>query len=61
MIFLIIESIIYAKNEGTEDVVWTTLDYIYSLCSILEIDLDFHVTEKLKYNATRAYKHGKNY
>ena len=25
------------------------------------IDIDFHITEKLKYNETRAFKHGKNY
>ena len=30
-------------------------------CKVWNIDLEFHVTEKLKYNATRPYKHGKNY
>jgi len=37
---------------------------IYSIieyCSKYKIDLNFHVTEKLKYNSTRPYKHGKNY
>ena len=37
---------------------------IYSIieyCSKYDIALDFHVTEKLKYNSTRPYKHGKNY
>jgi len=30
-------------------------------CKVWNIDREFHVTEKLKYNATRPYKHGKNY
>lgn len=30
------------------------------LTNQMNIDLDFHVTEKLKYNKTRPYKHGKN-
>jgi len=38
-----------------------TLRWIQTACKLWNIDLEFHVTEKLKYNATRPYKHGKNY
>lgn len=34
---------------------------IESLCASLEIDLEWHVKQKMKYNAQREYKHGKAY
>ena len=37
------------------------IDDIIQMCESWNIDLNFHVTEKLKYNSTRPYKHGKNY
>lgn len=40
-------------------IVNNSIDAIDYLCHIKGIDLDFHVTEKLKYNKTRPYKHGK--
>jgi hypothetical protein len=61
MIFSVIETLIYAKIEGEDEMIWTCLDCIHTVCYMLKIDLDFHVTEKLKYNATRPYKHGKKY
>jgi hypothetical protein len=32
---------------------------LYRLAEDLDIDLDFHIQEKMKYNTTRAKKHGK--
>ena len=34
---------------------------IFDLAGGFGIDLDFHVSQKLRYNATREYKHGKKY
>lgn len=37
------------------------INLIYGLSKHENIDLMWHVQEKLKYNATRPYKHGKKY
>ena len=34
---------------------------LFDLAGGFGIDLDFHVSQKLRYNATREYKHGKKY
>jgi len=34
---------------------------IFDLAGGFGIDLDFHVSQKLRYNATRPHKHGKKY
>ncbi|MBA4274064.1 MAG: hypothetical protein C0436_00260 [Alphaproteobacteria bacterium] len=34
---------------------------LFDLCGYLGIDIDAHVTAKMKYNATRPPKHGKRY
>ena len=34
---------------------------IFDLAGGFGIDLDFHVSQKLRYNATREHKHGKKY
>ena len=35
--------------------------YVASLSEVMNIDLEFHVKEKVKYNRGREYKHGKRY
>ena len=44
-------SVIYSK----------ALLYVIRYCDLHEIDLYAHIVLKMKYNATRAYKHGKKY
>ena len=39
----------------------TLLHYIYLYCHCKHIDLEWHVNEKIRYNQTREYKHGKRY
>lgn len=34
---------------------------LFDLAGGFGIDLDFHVSQKLRYNATREHKHGKKY
>ena len=48
----------YVKDTF-EDEIADTLIRIFDLAGKLDIDLDFHVREKMKYNSKRKYKHGK--
>jgi len=34
---------------------------VWGYCESMNIDIRFHILEKLKYNKTRAFKHGKKY
>lgn len=45
------------RNESMFEI----LHYIQCLCRDLNIDLEKHIELKMKYNATREYKHGKKY
>lgn len=44
-------------EDEIADVMIRTMD----LAGYLDIDLETHIKAKLKYNKTRAYKHGKKY
>lgn len=48
-------------REVIDGLVSVSIYYLLKLSARWNIALDFHVTEKLKYNSTRPYKHGKNY
>ena len=48
-------------KDTFEDEIADAMIRLFDLAGHLGIDLDFHVMEKLKYNATRGYKHGKRY
>ena len=46
---------------GNSTIYSTAILYVIRYCNSHGIDLYSHVTLKMKYNATRAYKHGKKY
>lgn len=48
-------------KDGFEDEIADAIIRLFDLCGGLEIDIEFHIREKLKYNATRARLHGKLY
>lgn len=48
-------------KDGFEDEIADALIRILDMCGGLGIDIDWHVEQKLKYNATREHKHGKKY
>lgn len=55
------ELFLFHIKDTFEDEVADILIRVLDLCGYLGIDIDFHVHAKLKYNATREYKHGKKY
>lgn len=62
------ESVDWIKNrfettikDTFEDEIADALIRILDLCGGFDIDIERHVELKLKYNATREYKHGKAY
>ncbi len=46
-------------KDSFEDEIADTLIRIFDLAGYLGIDLDWQVTNKIKYNQGRSYKHGK--
>lgn len=48
-------------KDTFEDEISDTFIRLYDLVGWLGIDIDAHIKEKLEYNRTRGYKHGKNY
>lgn len=46
---------------GIEKRIQFALNYVENWAAALNIDLSFHVTEKMKYNASRGFLHGKSY
>lgn len=48
-------------KDTFEDEIADTFIRLFDLCGALGIDIDAHVALKMEYNATRGYKHGKNY
>lgn len=48
-------------KDTFEDELADAIIRILDICGGLDIDIDFHMRMKLMYNATRPYKHGKNY
>lgn len=48
-------------KNSFEDELADTMIRIMDLAGYLNIDLERHILLKIKYNSTRAYKHGKGY
>lgn len=59
-IFKISSEITYYKYSMEERVNFALLS-IKKICDIMNIDLEWVVKEKMKYNSMREYKHGKKY
>ena len=51
---------VHVKNSF-EDEIADTIIRCLDLVGYLKIDIDFHISQKLKYNRTRTHKHGKAY
>ncbi len=50
----------FIKNSF-EDEIADSIIRLLDLCGNQEIDIDWHIEQKLKYNKLREYKHGKKY
>jgi NTP pyrophosphatase (non-canonical NTP hydrolase) len=48
-------------KDTVEDEVADAIIRLLDFCGAYEIDVDFHVSQKLRYNALRPHKHGKKY
>lgn len=48
-------------KDSYEDEIADAMIRLLDHCGYRGIDIDFHIKEKLKYNKTRAHRHGKNY
>lgn len=48
-------------KDTQEDEIADQFIRLLDLCGYLDIDIDFHIKAKLKYNSTRPFKHGKKY
>lgn len=48
-------------KDTFEDEIADAMIRLFDMCGGLGIDIDFHVSSKVLYNSTRAYKHGKKY
>jgi NTP pyrophosphatase (non-canonical NTP hydrolase) len=48
-------------KDSFEDEISDALIRLFDLCGYLDIDIDKHITAKLRYNSLREYKHGKRY
>lgn len=48
-------------KDTFEDELADAIIRLLDMCYGLNIDIEFHVSEKLKYNRTRGYKHNKSY
>ena len=46
---------------STESKLSLLMFYVSTMAGAMDIDLEFHVKEKVKYNREREYKHGKRY
>jgi len=50
----------YVK-DSFQDEIADTFIRLFDLSGFLDIDLEWHISNKLKYNALRPYKHGKKF
>lgn len=46
-------------KDTFEDEIADAIIRLLDLCGMYNIDINWHIKEKLKYNTTRPYKHGK--
>jgi NTP pyrophosphatase (non-canonical NTP hydrolase) len=51
---------LYIK-DSFEDEIADSFIRLFDLCGLMNIDIEFHIEQKLKYNKTRESKHGKKY
>ena len=56
-----ISSFEYGIKDTQEDEIADQFIRLLDLCGHLDIDIDFHIKAKLRYNSTRPFKHGKKY
>lgn len=50
-----------AIKDTFEDEIADAAIRIFDLCGAFKIDLDWHITQKRRYNSLREHKHGKSY
>lgn len=50
----------FAKDT-VQDEIADAVIRLLDLCAFMNIDIDFHVKQKLRYNSLREHKHGKSY
>jgi len=57
------DKVLFEANikNSFEDEIADTMIRLFDLAGYYNIDLDFHIPMKLKYNQTRGKKHGKNF
>ena len=48
-------------KDTFEDELADTMIRIFDLCGAKDIDLEWHIKQKMRYNETRPFKHGKKY
>jgi len=48
-------------KDSFEDEIADTMIRLLDLCSALDIDIENHISLKLKFNSMREHKHGKNF
>ncbi len=48
-------------KDSLEDELADTLIRTFDLCGYLNIDIEFHINQKMRYNATREKLHGKKF
>ena len=48
-------------KDTFEDEIADAFIRLFDLCGAMNIDIEYHINQKLVYNATREYKHGKKY
>lgn len=48
-------------HNNFEDEITDAIIILFGICGKYNIDLEKHIELKMKYNATREYKHGKKY
>lgn len=48
-------------KDTFEDELADTMIRLLDLCGAMDIDLEWHISQKLKYNRTRVLKHDKGY
>lgn len=48
-------------KNSFEDEIADVIIQVMDLCGAKNIDIDWHIEQKMKYNALRPHKHGKKY
>lgn len=51
---------LYIKDTF-EDEIADTFIRLFDLCGAMNIDIEYHINQKLVYNASREYRHNKEY